>query len=124
MQTSVNSHGTLIINDAYNANPASSKAALTALAKTKASNKVAFLGTMGELGPDAQEMHHEVTAFANEKGITVYAVDSSMYGDVTHLESQDAAFEIASGYDSDYAVLVKGSRSNGLEVLAERIAEI
>ena len=124
METSVNDNGTLIINDAYNANPTSTKAALDTVSKAPAENKVAFLGTMAELGPDEEQMHQEVAAYAKANGIEVYAVASPMYGEVTHLQSQNEAYEIASKYGDDHVVLVKGSRSTGLDVLADRLAGI
>ena len=58
-------HGVQIINDCYNANPASMKAALQLLGEwTPARERVAVLGDMLELGREAQQMHREVGRFA------------------------------------------------------------
>lgn len=56
-----------IINDSYNANPDSMKAALSVLENYAGSRKIAVLGTMGELGSHAEEAHKEVGSFAKEK---------------------------------------------------------
>ncbi|HWC51183.1 MAG TPA: UDP-N-acetylmuramoyl-tripeptide--D-alanyl-D-alanine ligase [Nitrospira sp.] len=63
----VTHHGVQIINDCYNANPASMKAALQLLAEwTPARERVAVLGDMLELGREAQQMHRDVGRFAAE----------------------------------------------------------
>lgn len=59
-----------IIDDCYNANPASMKASLDVLAKAD-TRTVAILGDMGELGDDADAMHYEVGAHAAQIGIDV-----------------------------------------------------
>ncbi|APM38571.1 UDP-N-acetylmuramoyl-tripeptide--D-alanyl-D-alanine ligase [Clostridium kluyveri] len=58
-----------IINDCYNANPESMKAAIDVLKGFKSSRKIAVLGTMGELGEEAYKMHQEVGMYAGEKDI-------------------------------------------------------
>jgi UDP-N-acetylmuramoyl-tripeptide--D-alanyl-D-alanine ligase len=64
------SHGVKIINDCYNANPASMKAAVQLLAQTEGGGrKVAVLGDMLELGPEGATMHEEVGGFAARQGI-------------------------------------------------------
>jgi UDP-N-acetylmuramoyl-tripeptide--D-alanyl-D-alanine ligase len=64
------SHGVTIINDCYNANPASMKAAVQLLAQRGAGrNTIAVLGDMLELGPDAVSMHEEVGGFVRQQGI-------------------------------------------------------
>jgi UDP-N-acetylmuramoyl-tripeptide--D-alanyl-D-alanine ligase len=60
----VSHHGVQIINDCYNANPASMKAALQLLGEwMPARERLAVLGDMLELGPEAQEMHRDVGRF-------------------------------------------------------------
>ncbi len=64
------SHGVTIINDCYNANPASVKAAVQWLAQRGAEGKkIAVLGDMLELGPSAAQFHEEVGAFVAQHGI-------------------------------------------------------
>jgi UDP-N-acetylmuramoyl-tripeptide--D-alanyl-D-alanine ligase len=66
----VMSQGIKIINDCYNANPASMKAALQLLAQTASSRlKIAVLGDMLELGSEAVRMHEEVGDFVAHHGV-------------------------------------------------------
>jgi UDP-N-acetylmuramoyl-tripeptide--D-alanyl-D-alanine ligase len=63
-------HGVQLINDCYNANPASMKAALQLLAELgRGKRSIAVLGDMLELGGDSKRMHREVGAFAAAQGI-------------------------------------------------------
>ncbi len=61
--------GVKIINDCYNANPASMKAAVQLLAQTGGRRKIAVVGDMLELGPEAGHLHEEVGAFVAGQGI-------------------------------------------------------
>jgi len=64
------SHGVKIINDCYNANPASMKAAVQMLAQSGSHRKkIVVLGDMLELGPGAVKMHEEVGAFVARQGV-------------------------------------------------------
>ncbi len=65
-----NSHGVQVINDCYNANPASMKAAIQLLAELgRGKRSIAALGDMLELGADTKRMHREVGAFLAAQGI-------------------------------------------------------
>ncbi|NMO05184.1 UDP-N-acetylmuramoyl-tripeptide--D-alanyl-D-alanine ligase [Gordonia sp. TBRC 11910] len=108
--------GLTVINDAYNANPTSMAAALRSLATLEAERRVAVLGTMAELGPDAPAAHREIASLATGLGITVIAVAEPDYGDgVTHVPDVAAAANELSGLGAADAVLVKGSRVAALE---------
>jgi UDP-N-acetylmuramoyl-tripeptide--D-alanyl-D-alanine ligase len=64
------SHGITVINDCYNANPASMKAAVQLLAQRGAGRKkIAVLGDMLELGLNAVPLHEEVGMFVSQQGI-------------------------------------------------------
>ena len=64
------SRGVKIINDCYNANPASMKAAVELLTQTAAARKkIVVLGDMLELGPAAVQMHEEVGEFVARQGV-------------------------------------------------------
>lgn len=64
------SHGVTVINDCYNANPASMKAAVQLLVQRgEGRKKIAVLGDMLELGADAVSLHREVGAFVAQQGI-------------------------------------------------------
>lgn len=60
-----------IINDCYNANPDSMKAAIDVLKNLKAKRKIAVLGTMGELGHESFNAHKDIGRYAAENGVNV-----------------------------------------------------
>src|SRR5437660_1916775 len=66
--------GALVLNDAYNANPASMEAALRSLAALRARHRVAVVGVMAELGPDGDAEHRRIAALAHDLGIDLVAV--------------------------------------------------
>jgi UDP-N-acetylmuramoyl-tripeptide--D-alanyl-D-alanine ligase len=109
--------GLTVLNDAYNAGPASMAAALRALAALPAGRRVAVLGVMAELGDDAPAEHAAIAALAGELGIEVVAVGCDLYG-VDPLPDADAAAAALADLPSGTAVLVKGSRVAGLERVA------
>ena len=105
--------GATILNDSYNANPTSMRAALDALAVLPASRRVAVLGLMAEIA-DAEAEHRSIVAYARGHGIEVLAVGTDLYG-LTPVTDAVAALGSLAGGD---AVLVKGSRVVGLERVA------
>ena len=128
--------GGLLINDCYNANPVSMRAALSLLADRAAGRRrVAILGDMAELGPDAPRYHHEAGAAAAELGVqALVAVGPLARGYVegaegveivrwapTLEEGLEAVREIVEPGD---CVLVKGSRAMGLEAVADALAGV
>ncbi|NLD78129.1 MAG: UDP-N-acetylmuramoyl-tripeptide--D-alanyl-D-alanine ligase [Acidimicrobiales bacterium] len=117
MHVSSLADGTRIIDDAYNANPTSTEAALRALAGTRSEVRVAVLGTMAELGPEAEGLHAQTAELAASFGIIVVAVAEERYGSgAIHVDGPEAAVrEVAGRSGPGTAVLVKASRSAGLE---------
>lgn len=111
--------GAVVINDAYNANPDSMRAALAALAAVPARRRVAVLGRMAELGDGGAEAHRAVAAQADSLGIEVLAVGTSDYGTAPVADVDAALQELASRrLGPDDAILVKASRVAGLERVA------
>jgi len=123
--------GRLIINDSYNANPESMFAALDALrlfAQERGGRAWAFLGKMHELGEFSLAGHQEVARKAIDLeidhlvaiGTEEYLVKSE-YGstEILLVENIESAREIATGSEAGDVILVKGSRAEGLEKLAE-----
>ncbi len=110
----------LVIDESYNANPASMKAALDTLGSVKYARKVAVLGQMAEIGPISKEAHAEIGKYAKKVADYTIGVGGDMkdvgldqwYQDVTELNSG-----IGSLLKRGDAVLVKGSRSNNLDKL-------
>ncbi len=114
--------GAVVLNDAYNANPASMAAALRALAALPARRRLAFLGTMAELGERSAADHRDIAALAAELGVQVVAVGEPAYG-VEVVPDVDAAAGRAAelGVGDGDAVLVKASRVARLERLADAL---
>ena len=122
MEIDVTASGMVIINDSYNANPTSMRAALRTLADIEASEKVAMVGAMGELGVERVAEHRNIAAEATAAGIRVIAIDAADYGpDVVHVSTLDEAVSLADEFEPTTAVLIKGSRSAGLERLADKL---
>jgi UDP-N-acetylmuramoyl-tripeptide--D-alanyl-D-alanine ligase len=128
--------GGLLINDCYNANPVSMVAALDHLAeRARGRRRVAVLGDMAELGPDAAAYHGEVGAAAGRAGVQLLvALGTLARGYLEGAEGVDArlwAPAVDQGLPALHAmlrpgdcVLVKGSRAMGLEVIAETIGAV
>ncbi|WP_417517848.1 UDP-N-acetylmuramoyl-tripeptide--D-alanyl-D-alanine ligase [Marinobacter sp.] len=123
------SGGLSVIDDSYNANPASMKAALSVLA-SRDGKRIAVFGAMGELGPTARELHSEVGAFASELGIdrlmTVGAGCEGYadgYGETTEMYQthEEAVQAMALVNEPPMTVLVKGSRSAAMDLVVEGI---
>lgn len=126
--------GGLLINDAYNANPVSMRAALEHLADRSGSRRrIAVLGDMAELGPDAPRYHREIGRFASQTGVDVLLAVGPLAAH--YLEGQTgipAAVHVAGVPEALAAledvlqpgdcVLVKASRAMGLEAVAEALA--
>lgn len=110
--------GAVMLNDAYNANPASMRAALDTLASLPADRRVAVLGMMAELDqPEAE--HRAIAEYVASLGIELVAVGTPWYGVAP---SDDVHARLASLGSGD-AVLLKASRVAGLErVAAELLA--
>ncbi|MEA2386061.1 MAG: UDP-N-acetylmuramoyl-tripeptide--D-alanyl-D-alanine ligase [Thermoleophilaceae bacterium] len=116
--------GVTVVNDCYNANPMSMRAALEHLAASSAERRIAVLGGMGELGDDGPRFHREIGHLADALGIDVLVTVgelalpySETFGGELHQvggpeEASALLEEIAAPGDR---VLVKGSRSVGLE---------
>lgn len=112
--------GALVLNDAYNAGPASMAAALRSLASLDATRRLAVVGIMAELGETAAVEHRRVASLAAELGVELHPVGTELYG-VAASGSIDEAIESLGGLGPGDAVLVKGSRVAGLEALAARL---
>lgn len=113
--------GGRVVNDAYNANPTSARAALDAIAAMDAERRVAVLGMMGELD-DPAAGHREVAAHARDLGIELVAVGTDLYG-IPGREADVVLAELAP-VPTGTVVLVKASRSVGLDVLAGRLVDV
>ena len=117
--------GGFVINDAYNANPDSMRAALVHLAERAGGRRrVAILGEMAELGPGAEAFHRRIGALARELDVEVLGVGepAAAYGaSVLVADASEAAAAARSFVRPGDAVLVKASRAVGLEGIADEI---
>jgi UDP-N-acetylmuramoyl-tripeptide--D-alanyl-D-alanine ligase len=115
--------GIVLVNDCYNANPVSMRAALDHLASIEATRRIAVLGEMAELGPDAPAYHREVGAHARAEGVDLLIGigEPARAYDPDELVSDpaEAAELLAAQLEPGDTVLVKGSRSAGLEAVAQ-----
>lgn len=111
--------GLVVLNDAYNANPVSMRAALDGLAALPASRRIAVLGAMAELGAGSIEAHRAVGECAAALGIEVISVGVEQYGGTT-VSGIDEALGVLRErcLGPGDAVLVKASRIGGLERVA------
>jgi UDP-N-acetylmuramoyl-tripeptide--D-alanyl-D-alanine ligase len=123
--------GIVLINDCYNANPMSMRAALDDLAETAPARRVAVLGDMLELGPHERALHRELAAHAQRSGVQLLVavgplaaeLGEGFDGELHRVPDAPAAAELLGGLLRPRdTVLVKGSRGVGLEVVAERLA--
>ncbi len=118
-----------VVNDAYNANPTSMEAALRTVAAMPG-RSYAILGEMAELGSITMEEHKRIGVLAADLGFESVITVGSDHGLAIaaggqNLGDASEAFELVAQQlrDGD-VVLVKGSRSVGLEAIAERLAEV
>jgi UDP-N-acetylmuramoyl-tripeptide--D-alanyl-D-alanine ligase len=124
--------GAIVVNDCYNANPLSMRAALDDLAvQEPAGRRVAVLGDMLELGPAEREHHADIGAYAASAGVELLiavgprstAMLDHYKGEVHAVADAAAAATLARELvEPGDVVLVKASRGVGLEVVAEALA--
>lgn len=120
-----------LIDDSYNANPTSMKAALSVLAQ-RPGRRIAVLGAMAELGPDSVNLHEEVGAWAHNLGIEHCLVVGpgtdgycKGFGHNTEVcvSHSDAVDQLINQLEAPVTVLVKGSRSSAMDLVVEGIKE-
>jgi UDP-N-acetylmuramoyl-tripeptide--D-alanyl-D-alanine ligase len=136
--------GAVVIDDTYNANPDSMRAAIDVLA-ARAAPRVLVMGDMGEVGDNGPEFHREVGAYARERGIDALlalgdaardacaafdaaqpaasAGSGSHSGIARHFDGAQALVEylLQAGFGSSATLLVKGSRFMRMERVVEAL---
>lgn len=117
MELSTLSSGATLLNDSYNANPTSMRAALDALVGLPGRRRLAVLGEMGELGIEGPASHIDIARYAHDLGVELIAVDTPHYG-IEPVEGIEGAVAAVGTLGEGDIVLVKASRSVGLERLA------
>lgn len=118
MELAHTASGAIVINDAYNANPTSTAAALEALARVGATRRVAILGTMAELD-DPAASHRQIASLADRLGIDLISVGTELFG----VEPCDDPVAVLGPIGRGDVVLVKASRVAGLDRVAARLLD-
>jgi UDP-N-acetylmuramoyl-tripeptide--D-alanyl-D-alanine ligase len=123
--------GSVVIDDTYNANPASVRAAIDVLS-SRSGHKIFVLGDMGELGVETQVAHAEVGSYASSGNVDEFfalgefsrgAADS--FGNNAHwFASHDSLVKfLKRKLKTNVTVLVKGSRSAKMDLVVNEITE-
>ena len=137
MDISTTEKGVKIINDAYNANPVSMKAALDVL-KGCEGKRIAVIGDMFELGPFAYDMHYDVGSYAVNCGIDSLifigktseamkkAAEDNGFKNYIYFSTQEEFLDkdINGMFNKGDTVLVKASRGMQLEKTVRKIQEV
>jgi UDP-N-acetylmuramoyl-tripeptide--D-alanyl-D-alanine ligase len=120
--------GIVLVNDCYNANPVSMRAALDHLATLDGGRRLAVLGEMAELGSRAPGYHGDVGEHARAHGVDLLVGVGAPARDYEPDElvgtPEEAAELLAAQLEPGDAILVKGSRSAGLEAVAESLTAL
>jgi murE/murF fusion protein len=129
MQRHQLSDGTLLVDDTYNANPDSVRAAIDVLAQLPAPRAL-VLGDMGEVGDHGPAMHREVGEYARERGIDVFLGLGKAAGDAAAAfgptaRACESVEEIVTALrgQAARAVLVKGSRFMRMERVVKALLD-
>ncbi len=131
LQLSVSPEGYQVINDSYNANPASLQAALDAMQGSEKECWVA-LGEFGELGTESKQVHTEMGLTIKQAGVTRLFATGELtkftveaFGDAAshYAKQEDLITAVQKEINSDVMLLVKGSRSQKMEVVVDGLID-
>ncbi|MDQ7090805.1 MAG: UDP-N-acetylmuramoyl-tripeptide--D-alanyl-D-alanine ligase [Methylococcales bacterium] len=131
LQPWVSRYGNIVIDDSYNANPASLKVAIEVL-KFCQGDSWLILGELGELGDKSQEIHQQLGVLIREQGIKrLFAIGTDARYSVEEFgegalffESQVALItSLKAGLKGEEALLIKGSRAQGMEQVAAALID-
>ncbi|HEX3872775.1 MAG TPA: UDP-N-acetylmuramoyl-tripeptide--D-alanyl-D-alanine ligase [Solirubrobacteraceae bacterium] len=123
--------GVVVVDDCYNANPMSMRAALEDLRLTASGRRVAVLGDMLELGPDERRFHSELGDQATGAGVDLLVTVGAravwagerFSSEHRHVDDAGAAAVLVPGLvRPGDTVLIKGSRGVGLEAVTRALA--
>lgn len=121
--------GATVVDDSYNANPASVRGALDYLAGLEG-RRILVLGDMAELGGDAESLHAEIGDYARSRadrlfavgGLAALAAEAFGAGAESCDDIEALTARLTPELDAETTVLIKGSRVMGLDVLAAALA--
>lgn len=124
-------NGARVIDDSYNANPGSVKAAIDTLMSLPGS-PLLVLGDMAELGPDERKQHWQVGEYAARVGLKKLLATGALSADTVagfgaggeHFATKEQLLvRLESLLNRDSVVLVKGSRSTAMETIVQAITD-
>ena len=124
-------HGGLFIDDTYNANPDSTRAALAVLAR-QSGHRYFVLGNMGELGEEGPAMHAQIGLAAREAGVERLfglgelareAVRAFGAGGMYYERIEELLADVENALAPDVTVLVKGSRAMQMDRVVKSLSE-
>ena len=124
MQVFKGINGSTIIDDSYNANPLSMKAALNTLANLKAKRKIAVIGDMREIGKITNDAHKEMGDLARKSASLVVAIGDAAkkYNGQKYFKKREKAIDyLLKEVRQGDIILVKASRSIGLDKIVEAL---
>jgi UDP-N-acetylmuramoyl-tripeptide--D-alanyl-D-alanine ligase len=119
-----------LIDDTYNANPDSFKAAIDVLSASSG-RRVLVMGDMAELGEEAMQMHEEIGRYAQEKGVDILhsvgllsAIAANEFGGTHHQDKHQliSAINDLLAEKIKTTVLIKGSRSSGMDEVVKTLS--
>lgn len=125
------SHGSRIIDDSYNANPVSVRAAIEVLVSESADKRILVLGDMAELGDAAEALHAEVGQVAKQAGVdylftygalSAAAAEAFGVNAISFLKQDKLIKHLLGMLDSNTVVLVKGSRMMQMDNVASGLS--
>jgi UDP-N-acetylmuramoyl-tripeptide--D-alanyl-D-alanine ligase len=124
-------NGIVLINDCYNANPISMRAALDDLAASEGARRVAVLGDMLELGGQERRLHREIGAYARARGVELLLTVGPRASEMGKGEGEGVVYSVPDAAEAAKllgrllrpgdVVLVKGSRGMKLEQVAQTL---
>jgi UDP-N-acetylmuramoyl-tripeptide--D-alanyl-D-alanine ligase len=126
LQKKAATNGAVVIDDTYNANPDSVRAAIDVLAKAPAP-RVLVLGDMGEVGTQGPQFHEEIGVYAEQQGIEQVLVTGELAvhmrgSSIRHFEQFDALLSaVDAAATSNATVLIKGSRFMKMERVVQHL---
>jgi len=115
--------GPVLVADCFNANPASTAAAMRSLAALPGGRKLAVLGVMAELGEETEPAHRRIARLAERLGIELVGYETELYGGAAHVTGVEKAVAVLRTLGAGDAALVKGSRVARLEAVVRAYGE-
>jgi len=114
--------GAVVVDDSYNANPTSVRAALDALAAIEGERRIAVLGEMAELGPTSDDDHRKIAEDAAALGIELLAYRTAAFG-TEPVDDRPGLLRRIGRLGPTDVVLVKGSRAAQMEKVVEMLTD-